>query len=282
MRKIIVAAAAAGLLAGPFAAATASPQEDLEDFRAYFQEKFPDVEFEEYKNGVYAIDADRRMQWEAQEEFPSYMPGVDKGEELYDEHADVYRQCFGGDAPAVKTDFPRWDAENERVLTLELAINECRENAGLEPYGWKKGNLAALSAYIGYESRGDVIDVEIPTAAAEAAYEDGKQFFYAKRGQLNLACANCHVDSAGQRARANTLSPALGHPTHFPVYRKKWEARGDGDLAGFGTMHRRYGGCNRNIRAKPFAAQSEEYRNLEYFQNYMSNGLEVNAPGTRE
>jgi hypothetical protein len=29
----------------------------------------------------------------------------------------------------------------------------------------------------------------------------GKKFFYAKRGQLNLSCANCHVDFAGRRIR---------------------------------------------------------------------------------
>lgn len=282
MRKIIVAAAAAGLMAGPFAAATASPEEDLEDFRAYFEEKFPETPFEDFKNGVYSVNESRRTEWESMEQFPPYESGVDEGEELYNEHADVYDKCFGDDAPGVKTDFPHWDDENERVVTLELAINECREDAGLEPYGWKTGKLAAVSAYIGYESRGDTIDVDIPNAAAESAYEDGKQFFYAKRGQLNLACANCHLDSAGEQIRADILSPALGHPTHFPVYRKKWEAAGDGDLAGFGTMHRRYGGCNKQVRAKPFPAQSEEYRNLEYFHTYMSNGLEVNAPGVRQ
>jgi L-cysteine S-thiosulfotransferase len=74
--------------------------------------------------------------------------------------------------------------------------------------------------------------------------------------------------------RADTLSPALGHPTHFPVWRLKWN--------GLGTIHRRYGGCNKQVRAKPFKAQSDEYKALEYFHTYMSNGISVNAPSTRK
>ena len=42
------------------------------------------------------------------------------------------------------------------------------------------------------------------------------------------------------------------------------------------------GGCNKQVRAKPFPAQSEEYRALEYFHTYMRNGLAVNGPGARK
>jgi sulfur-oxidizing protein SoxA len=51
---------------------------------------------------------------------------------------------------------------------------------------------------------------------------------------------------------------------------------------GLGTTHRRYSGCNKQVRAKPFKAQSAEYRALEYFHTYMSNGLVVNGPGARK
>ena len=74
--------------------------------------------------------------------------------------------------------------------------------------------------------------------------------------------------------RADLLSPALGQTSHFPVYRKKW--------GGLGTLHRRYGGCNGQVRAKSFPAQSEQYRNLEYFHTYMSNGIPLNGPGGRQ
>ena len=126
-----------------------------------------------------------------------------------------------------------------------------------------------------YTSRGQVINVVVPSdPAAQASYERGKNHFYAKRGQLNMACADCHVYSSGNKIRADLLSPALGHTSGFPVYRSKW--------GGLGTLHRRYGGCNKQVRAKPFKPQSTEYKTLEYFHNYMSNGLEINGPSARK
>jgi sulfur-oxidizing protein SoxA len=114
-----------------------------------------------------------------------------------------------------------------------------------------------------------------------AAYNAGKVNFYAKRGQLNFACADCHVYNSGMMARGNLLSPALGHTSHFPVWRRKW-AKGQGGTKGFGTIQRRYGGCNKQVRAKPLKAQSTEYNNLEYFHTYMSNGIKLNGPAIRQ
>jgi sulfur-oxidizing protein SoxA len=126
-----------------------------------------------------------------------------------------------------------------------------------------------------YTSRGNKTNVVVPgDEGAMAAYTRGKNHFYAKRGQLNMSCADCHQWNAGNRIRADLLSPALGHTTHFPVYRSKW--------GGLGTMHRRYGGCNKQVRAKPFKPQSDEYQALEYFHTYMSNGLVMNGPGARK
>ncbi|MCW8927741.1 MAG: sulfur oxidation c-type cytochrome SoxA, partial [Gammaproteobacteria bacterium] len=161
------------------------------------------------------------------------------------------------------------------VKTLEQEINECRTTNGEKPLGWNKGDIAAISAYMASTSNGKKLNVKVPNdPRALEAYNRGKQFFYAKRGQLNLSCANCHYDNAGRMVRADTLSPALGHLSHFPVYRLKWN--------GLGTAHRRYGGCNKQVRAKPFPAQSDEYRALEYFHTYMSNGISVNAPSSRK
>ena len=133
-----------------------------------------------------------------------------------------------------------------------------------------------LTAYLAFESRGRVLDTRIPPdePGALAAYEAGKQFYYSKRGQLNFACADCHITSVGQYVRADRIGPSLGHPTHFPVYRSK--------LGGMISLHQRFYGCVRDVRAKPFELQSEAYRNLEYFLSYMSNGLEINGPGARK
>jgi sulfur-oxidizing protein SoxA len=156
-----------------------------------------------------------------------------------------------------------------------MAINQCRSANDEDPLPYNKGELAAVSAYMAYTSRGNVINVQVPddSSGAIAAYEAGKQFFYTRRGQLNFACKSCHVESAGLSLRADRLSTAFGQATHWPVYRAKW-----GEI---GTLHRRFAECNIQVRARPFEAQSIEFRNLEYFLTVMSNGLQLNGPASR-
>ena len=278
MNKLLVIAATLGLLSTANIAVQASPQQDLKEFRAYFADRFPDVPFNDYVNGVYAIDQASREQWESIEEFPPYELNIDKGKKLFNtpfKNSKTYASCFRNGGIGVKQDFPYYDSATGKVVTLESAINDCRTKNGEQPLKWQKGTIADISAYMAYTSRGNKINVKIPAEeGALAAYERGKAHFYAKRGQLNMSCADCHQWNAGNRIRADLLSPALGHPSHFPVYRSK--------LGGLGTLHRRYGGCNKQVRAKPYKAQSDEYKALEYFHTYMSNGLKLNGPGARK
>jgi sulfur-oxidizing protein SoxA len=256
----------------------ADPESDIETIKHYFKSRFPHVPVEEYVNGVYALDENSRLQWEDIEEFPPYEIDIDNGEELFQKtfsNGKSYADCFSNGGMGIKQNYPYFDTEGGRVVTLELAINECREANDEEPLKYGKGEIASLSAYMAYTSRDKQINIVIPDdPRAMAAYEKGKKFFYSRRGQLNMACATCHIGNAGNRLRADILSPALGQTTHFPVFRSKWEE--------VGTLQRRYAGCNKQIRAKPFELQSEEYRNLEYFHTYMSNGLLINGPGARK
>jgi sulfur-oxidizing protein SoxA len=256
----------------------AGPEEDRKAFQDYHAKRFPKVEYQDFGNGAYALDAVARENWEAIEEFPPYEIALEEGRQLFEtpfKNGKTYADCFPNGGIGIKQNYPYFDSASGQVRTLEQDINACREKNGEAPYKWKKGKLASVSAYMAYTSRGNKINVKIPDdPRALAAYEGGKKHFYTKRGQLNFACADCHLASAGMKLRSEVLSPALGHVSHFPVYRAKW-----GEL---GTMHRRYGGCNKQVRAKPFDAQSEEYRNLEYFHTYMSNGIEINGPGARK
>lgn len=278
MKRALVITVAASLLGGVSIGAQASPQQDLKEFREYFMKKFPGVPLNDFGNGVYAIDAASRAQWEAIEEFPPYDLAIDEGETLWNTpfaNGKTYASCFPGWEKGVRQNYPYWDKSANDIVTLEGAINSCRTKNGEKPLKWAKGKIASLSAFVAYHSRGNKLDIKVPNdPKALAWYDRGKHHFYAKRGQLNLSCANCHKDSAGMMIRADKLSPALGHVTHFPVYRSKW-----GNL---GTLHRRYGGCNKQVRAKPFQPQSDEYKALEYFHTYMSNGIEVNGPGARK
>lgn len=263
----------------------ADNNKDAGDLANYFVSKFPGVTTDALVNGAYALDESLYSQWENIEEFPPYEDFVALGEEFYNKpfaNGKSFASCFGDDVSAIRVKYPHWDSETQKVVTLEGDINKCLTDNGEKPLKLKKGMMAYVSGYIALEGRGQKINVVVPDdPKAQEAYEQGKQFFYAKRGQLNLSCADCHVYQAGMYVRADLLSPVVGHTTHFPVFRQKWSvADSNGD--GFGTMHRRYGGCNKQVRAKPFKAQGDEYRNLEFFHASMSNGLEVNGPGYRK
>ena len=285
MKRLFVSAIAFTLLGGVSLGAMATPAEDLKAFRAYFFKRFPGVPLQEYANGIYAIDKNRRLEWEAMEEFPPYEPALDIGKELFEKYN--VGKCFKNGGIGIRQNYPWFDKKTGKVHTLPGDVMACLKKNGVdvkkEKIKYKTGKLAAIVAYMAYTSRGKKINVVIPNdPRALAIYNKGKVFFYAKRGQLNFSCADCHVYNAGVTLRTNLLSPALGHVTHFPVYRKKWEFKGSGPLAGLGTLHRRYGGCNKQVRAKPFKAQSPEYVALEYFHTYMSNGIKINAPGVRQ
>ncbi len=284
IKKTWLTQVAAGLLcslplAMPLSAAT-DPAADLKAFQDYFKKTFPSVtDYEEFGNGTYALDAVSRENWEAIEEFPPYEIALEEGEKLFTTpfaNGKTYADCLPNGGVGIKQNYPYFDKASGEVRTLEQDINKCRTDNGEKPYGWKKGKMAALMAHIAYTSRGNVIDVKIPADDPRAlkAYEEGKHFFYSKRGMLNFSCADCHVSSPGKLLRSDILSPAAGQVTHFPVYRSKW-----GEM---GTMHRRYAGCNKQVRAKPFKPQSRQYRNLEYFHTYMSNGMKINGPGSRK
>jgi sulfur-oxidizing protein SoxA len=277
MKKTIALITAMGLTCGG-AVALASPQEDQETWQNYFQKRFPEVPKEDFVNGVYAIDPVGRENWEAIEEFPPYEAAIEDGEGMWNTpfaNGKGYADCFP-DGPGVAGKYPYWDKERSMVITMPLVVNECREANDEKPLKYKKGPIADILAYMEYESRGQITNVEIPEDDPKAleAYEQGKQFYFARRGQLNFSCAHCHGLNAGNVLRTEILSPAFGHTTHFPVYRSKW-----GEM---GTLHRRFSGCNKQVRAKPFKAQGEEYRNLEYFLTSMQNGLPLNGPGARK
>ena len=277
MKKLLLIATALGVLAATPLVGQASPEGDLKAFRGYYMERFPNVALEDFGDGVYAIDQNSRDNWEAIEEFPPYEIAIEAGEDMFNtpfKNGKTYASCFRNGGIGVKGDFPYFDTDRGKVVTLEMTINECRTKNGEKPLKYKKGKITAIGAYMAFTSRGNIINVKIPKGkGARAAYEDGKKFYYTRRGQLNMSCAHCHIDNAGNYIRSNILGPSVGHPSHWPAYRAKWGA--------MGTLQRRFTGCNKQVRAKPFKAQGTEYSNLEYFLTYMSNGIPWNGPGVR-
>lgn len=277
MKKLLATATLCVLIAAPVVS-SAGPEDDKKAFQEYYKKRFPNVPFDDFNNGVYALNAGAREQWMSIEEFPPYQIAIDEGKKLFEtpfKNGHTYASCFPNNGIGVNDQYPMFDTKRGEVVTLSQAVNECRIKNNEEPLPEQKGKLASILSYMAFTTRGKKIDIKVPDdPKAIEAYNNGKASYYTRRGQLNMACAHCHVDNAGNNLRANLLSPALGHASHFPVYRSTW-----GEM---GTLHRRFVGCNEQVRAAPFKPQSKEYKELEYFLTYMSNGLTWNGPSARE
>jgi L-cysteine S-thiosulfotransferase len=273
-----LALAALALAAQPaLAADTPNPVADARAFRDYFTKKFPKVKLEDFVNGPYSMDEDMHRQWEEKEQFPPYEFALDAGKEMFAtpfKNGKSYADCFPNKGIGIRQNYPYFDDKEGKVVTLELALNRCRETNGEAPISYVKDDMASLTAYMAFTSRGKPFDIKIPNdSRALEAYEDGKRYFYTRRGQLNFSCATCHVQEPGERIRAEVLAPALGILNAMPIYRSEWSS--------MGTISRRFTTCNSQIRGVPLDPQADEYRNLEYYLSYVSNGLPISGPGSR-
>lgn len=283
-KKFLTAMVAAGVftLTIPVANAISESEikKDIEEFQGFFLKRFPGVSLEDYVDGVNALPqyAERRANWELLMEFPPYETEMDKA-------AEEWAKPFANDktfddcvlAPA--TVYPVYDAASDDLRTLVGDINACLAANGEKPIkNVKRGKMARLLAHYRSGFNGQRMAVDYSDPGAQRWYEKGRQFYWAKRGQLNFSCASCHVQNAGNKIRGDVLSPGLGHGVGFPVYRTKWSMSGKP----WGTMHRRYGGCNKQVRAKPFKAQGDEYKALELYEAVMNTGVPLKVPSQRQ
>ena len=253
------------------------PVADATAFRKFFTDKFPKVKLENFVNGPYSMNEDMFRQWEEKEQFPPYEFSLEMGKEMFSRpfgNGKTYGDCFPNNGIGIRQDYPYFDDKEGKVITLELALNRCREANGEPAFSYLRDEMAALTAYMAFTSRGKPFDIKIPNdPRALDAYEKGKEYFYTRRGQLNFSCATCHVQSPGERIRAEVLAPALGILNAMPIYRSEWN--------GMGTTSRRFTTCNSQIRGVPLTPQDDEYRNVEYYLSYVSNGLPISGPGAR-
>ena len=203
---------------------------------------------------------------------------TDTGEELWDTaDGEAGKGCVDchGDASEsmakVGAIYPVFAPELGKPINIEQRINQCRtERMRAEPWKWESEQLLAMTTYVKNQSLGEPVDVQL-SASIMPFYEEGEAFYNQRRGQLDMACANCHVDYPGVQIRANLLSQ--GMPNGFPTYRLKWQK--------VGSLHRRFRGCNKQVRATPYAYGADEYVNLELFLTHRANGLPVETPAVR-
>jgi sulfur-oxidizing protein SoxA len=206
-------------------------------------------------------------------------PAVDAGETLWSKvdgsegkscascHDDATVSMKG-----VRAQFPKWNGAINRPHTMETQINECRTTRmGAEKWKWEASQMLAMTAYVGLQSRGMAVNVNVNEGEMPKWTAKGKELYYTRVGQLNMSCSNCHEDNYGTMIRADHLSQ--GHINGFPTYRLKW--------AGLGSSHRRFKGCMANIRATPFKRGSDEFTALEVYLAARGNGLAVETPAVR-
>ncbi len=171
----------------------------------------------------------------------------------------------------VSTTYPKYNAEDNKLRTIQHQINaERTKRMGAKAWKWESDNMLGLTAFIKNQSKGMPLNVKIDGEAAPF-FEKGEAFFNQRRGGLDMACKNCHIDYPGVKIRANILSNGL--PNGFPSYRLKWQK--------VGSLHRRFRGCNKNIRAQPYKQGSEEYTNLELYITHRAKGVAVETPSVR-
>ncbi len=278
LRKIFIGVAVVASTAQPLLAANdVDPQADFKAFRKYFTEHFPKVPLNDFVNGPYSMDEGLRKQWKAIDEFPPYEFAVEQGKQLFAtpfKNGKTYADCFPNKGIGIRQIYPMFDTKSGQVITLEVAVNQCREVNGEKPLDYTKDDMAAVTAYMAFTSRGKPFDIKIPDdPRALVAYQKGEEYFYTRRGQLNFSCASCHVQNPGNRIRTEMLAPALGITAALPIYRSAW--------GGMGTTTRRLRTCNSQVRGVPLPGGDELYRDVEYYLSYMANGLPISGPGAR-
>jgi sulfur-oxidizing protein SoxA len=166
---------------------------------------------------------------------------------------------------------PRVDATSGKVMNIESYINDCRTTRmGAEALNIRSASMIDMLALISLQSRGQLVNVAIDGAAAPF-YEQGKEIYYTRYGQLELSCANCHEDNSGNYIRSDHLSQ--GHTNGFPLYRLK--------DAGLVSAQGRFVGCVRDTRAETFKAGSDEFNALELYVASRGNGLAVEGVAVR-
>jgi L-cysteine S-thiosulfotransferase len=139
------------------------------------------------------------------------------------------------------------------AITLAGRIDQCRQRHQQLPAQGSDGDeVLALAAWLAHRSRGTPIAPDPRLAAWQAR---GEELWRQRFGQLNLACAQCHDERAGQRLGGAPIPQ--GHATGYPIYRLEWQT--------LGSLERRLRGCLVGVRAEPFAPGADEWLALEAY-----------------
>ena len=196
---------------------------------------------------------------------------VERGEHIFSTGEKSCRSCHADALKGAAATFPKLTKTGGRLTNLEGQINYCRQtHQSLPELAYESEELLALTAFIAHQSKG-VRSSIVRGAKVQKYFKDGREYFYSRRGQLNLSCHNCHDEHWGKKLRGDTISQ--GHGNGFPAYRFEWQS--------LGSLHRRFRDCDAGVRAEPLPFGSEQYIALELYLTVRSGGLALEAPAVR-
>jgi L-cysteine S-thiosulfotransferase len=181
--------------------------------------------------------------------------------------------CHGAAANlrGVGNTYPKVSKDTGKLVTIEDQINYCRTERMKAPaLKLETPDMLGISMFVMYQSRGLPMNVSID-GPAKPYFEAGDKLYHTRRGQLNVACTQCHENNAGNMLRADLLSAGMSNG--FPLYRLKWQRPGSFDY----RMEECYG----QVRAEPEPYGSEELKKLQLYVAWRSNGLPVETPAVR-
>jgi sulfur-oxidizing protein SoxA len=197
---------------------------------------------------------------------------IDRGQALWSERCTGCHGTVESSMRGVAVRYPRFDPQLGRVVNLEQRINACVVRAPeAKPFPWESQELLGLTTLVGHQSAGLPFDVKIEGPAA-STYARGREIYFQRQGQLNVACTQCHDRNYGRKLLAETISQ--GQPADWPAYRLEWQT--------LGSLQRRLRACYFGVRADIPDFGAPDLVALELYLAERARGLTTQVPGVRK
>lgn len=180
---------------------------------------------------------------------------VDIGEKLF---AAKCASCHAS-MKGVAARYPR--VVDGKIVTLEAMVRH------REAFAYESEELLGLIAYLAYQSRG----LPIGQALSQRDVAKGKAEYTRRRGQMNLACTNCHDANPGRKLGSETISE--GQPNGYPTYRLRWQT--------LGSLERRLRACFSGVHAEMPPYGDPLLVELAAYLAWRGRGLPIEAPAVR-
>lgn len=222
---------------------------------------------------------------------------VERGKRLFHEkrgprNASLERCDLGlgpGVVKGVFAQLPRYFADTHKVQDLESRLLTCM----VELQGYKHediirnrfgtldrdSDMEALVSYIGAQSNGLRMNVQLAHAQERDMYKAGEYLFHRRSGPLDFACVTCHGDS-GKRIRLQELPNMTRADEMRNIIATGWPAY-RGTHSTVRTMQHRLYDCFWQMRLPDLGFASDLSVALTTYLNYSANGGVVKLPGVR-